>query len=679
MTGFPDGSLVRPDRRIAIAAGLVFLAVSLLFFVVGRGERSAYVLTFVSFPASFGLFGYNYGLGDQPMMAENTFYFDQTLLFSGAGSRLTLYFTSIRPLYAFIASLFAPIVGVVGSLALVNYLSWVLAALVTWRFTLRMFADELAAFIAVVLVSFGLGFAIHIHDYSPHIFPFALYYLGMLIVFESGVWRERQPWRTHLFIGTYFAVASLGYSTGIILAGAYVLVALPWNRWAHVAGALAIALSAQYAWAGALNLMNALTSGQWAWINVQQVEQDYMARSLAVWAANLSSPAGFAYRVWDGVLQFSNFECPLLVVAGLACWFTQVKSRSQRWFDVVFAGLPIAVGLVYLNYTTTRGYLIYGMSLLLYSTLAGSFATWLRAQGRMRLLGAAAVVLLVAAQVSWSTAYLWGYVVPAKMFFGFGYREWIPQYLGQWQLPLATSLTGSEPTPVMFGGGATLKDAGLFIVDHVQTPKFSLRFGLFCRALLVIYLAALAAAGLGVARRRFVAVAAVALWLLPVLVVQAWPIQPAAIFSTFDSEHLPAAQTWRYSVALGESFLSAVRQHQPEAASVEFMVAALQPPFGTRISNGEGVVLADAVDGRMVLRSGMDVGTVVQTLERSRRIEVELSAGEAGTKLFGWQRTGLPGRALSNAATAAPVDESALPAFEMRMMDGRGRPILIGY
>ena len=81
------------------------------------------------------------------------------------------------------------VVGVVAASSFLNYVAWALAAVVAWRYTLAVCADERAAFLAVVFVSFGLGFAIHINDLSPHLFPFSLYYLGMLIVFvdSSGV------------------------------------------------------------------------------------------------------------------------------------------------------------------------------------------------------------------------------------------------------------------------------------------------------------------------------------------------------------------------------------------------------------------------------------------------------------------------------------------------------------
>jgi hypothetical protein len=484
------------------ATAALFLAASALFWWMGIGERSAYALTSAGMPDG-GLFGYNFTLSGRPLMAENSYYFDQTLMFSGAGSRFTMYFTSIRPLYAFLASTVAVGIGVLPALQLINYLSWMLAAAVTWRFAMIRFRDATAASIATAMVAFGLGFVIHIHDYSPHILPFALSYLGILIVYESRVWEERRTWSTHLLIGLFFAAVSLAYSAGLILAVAYVLVALRRNQWWHVLGAAAVALSSQYVWALALNAINASLMGRWEWINVQAIEQQYLALSLQKWLALAAHPLQLAQQIAGGLLQFASFECPLLVAVGLWCWLRQSATGAQRWFDVAFGALPIAVGLLYLNTTTTRGYLVYGMSLLLYATLAGSMAAWVRGPVRWRSAGVVACVAVIATQIAWSSAHLWGQHLPAKMFFGFGYLSWIPGALTQGTAPVAMSLTGGEPAPVMFGGAASLSEAGAYILQSVPAPKYSLSFALVCRVVLIGYLGALALVAFG--PRRIVA------------------------------------------------------------------------------------------------------------------------------------------------------------------------------
>lgn len=674
------GLCVPVKNLLKYAAALAFLLVSGTFFVLGQGERSAYVLTTSGMPGQ-SLFGYTFGLGDRPLMAENTYYFDQTLMFDGAGGRFTMWFYSIRPIYAFAASVVAPLTGVLGALQLVNYLAWVLAAVVAWRFTMARYRDEWAASLAVVLVAFGLRFAIHIHDYSPHMLPFAVYYLGILILYESRVWAEARPWLTHLRIGLFLALASLTYSTGIILTLSYMLLAARRNRWLHVVAAGAIGMGAQYAWTISLNAANVWMTGRWAWINVQGIEQVQLMHSLGEWMMLLPSPTAFARRLAGGVVEFSAFECPLLIAAALLCWLVQRRTKAERWFDVVVVVPAFAAGFVYLNHLGTRGYLVYGTTLVFYATLAGSLALWLRESRVWRWVGVSSVVTLLAVQIVWSTAYLWGYLLPMKLFFGFGYLDWIPRAITSASFPPALSLTGAEATPVMFGGHATLKDAGLFILSSVSVPKYSLPFGLFIRAPLVACLCLLAVAS-GFPRRLQTLFATGALvWLGPVLIAQAAPVEPEPIFSTFDAIDVAPGQTLRYSVDLGDAFVTAFDRQAPTAQAVRFMVWGLQPPFETRVLDGEGGLIALGTDGSMFVASDSKPHELSSILSRSRRLTVEIAVAPEGhtTTVLGWQRAGLPGRTAVTLPNGAAWHRPVLPAVEVWLFDGRHRPLLVGF
>lgn len=673
--------LVVPLRRVlsfrplAVIAGAIFFVVSAALFMASPNERSPYILTFVSYPFGYGLFGYTFIAGSQPMMAENSFYIDQTLMFLGAGSRLSMYFTSIRPLYAFMASLLAPATDILSALALINYLAWALAAYVSWRYTSKVFNDEWAAAIAVVLTAFGLGFVIHVNDYSPHILPFAMYYLGTLVIYESGVWREARPWSTHLAIGAYLAVCSLGYSTGLMLAAAYALVAVKRNRWHHVLGALMLGVSSQYVWTIALNVVNGLASHQWQWINVPYYEQWQMRESLGIWASTLSSPSVAVRTFVDSLLQFGGVECPLLTALAAISWLLQPRSRAQRWFDFALAATPIAVALVYVQITATRGYLVFGISLWIYSTIAGTLATALRAPST-RKIAAVAVVLVFSLQASWSTAYLQGYLIPIKMFYGFTSLTWIRPYVDQWRRTPALSLTDLEPAPVLFGGTATLRAAGAVIAPDPPIPSFTWRFGLVARSTIVAYLALVASVWLGRSRLLMIALGSALIWIVPVGAAQIWPRQPTPVYSTLDSERIRAGDRWRYVVDVGPGFLRAAGDVMARATAVEFMVAPVQAPFAVRITAG-GQELAVATAGQHVLRSALTARDVVGLLNASGRIEVELTA-DHDTRVFGWQRPDLPGRSVRAAqADLSPI--TALPAFELRLLDARGAAQLVGF
>ena len=667
---------------------MFFFAVSLPVLVLGGGDRSAYVRTFATYPAGqdhFGLFGYSYTRGPHAMMAENIHYIDQTLTQNGAGQRLSLYFTSVRPLYAFAASMVAPIVGVIGALGLVNYLSWVAMVVAAWRFTMLRTASPPAAMLAGMMAAAGLGAMVHIHDYSPHLFPFALYFSGVALIYASRVWSEPRPFQAHLRIGVFLALASLAYSTGLVMTAAYALVSLRRNRWSHVAVASVLGISSQYIWTVWLNVVHALVTRAWTWTNVQGVEQTYMRISLEAWRALAATPAAFLARLWDGILQFASFEFAPLVVAAIVAWCVLPRRAEERWFDIAFVSLPVLVGLVYLNVSTTRGYLVYGVSIILYAVVAEGLAHGPRnARPALRSAATVTAALLVVGQVIWSMSYLWGYMVPAKMFFGFGFLEWIPKYLTQFQPPPAYSLTGAEPVPILFGGTATLPDAGLFVPSSAAPIHFSFRFALLYRAPLVLFLFAFALMIVPHARRRLMPIAAcaAALWIVPSVMARVWPISAPPVFPTFYALHVPAGASWRYTVDVGDAFVEQLN-HAAGVTAVQFMVPGLQPPFSTTIATASGQVLASDTNGKAVLEAIAPPGQIIDALTRSRRIEIEIAArpeGEtsaAGVPVFGWQRNGLPGRTLT--AGGIVLDTPTVPAFELRLLDAASRPILIGF
>ncbi|MGH9218300.1 MAG: hypothetical protein ACRD1W_03300, partial [Vicinamibacterales bacterium] len=617
------------------------------------------------------------------MMAENSYYIDQVLTQNGSSQRSTMYFTSVRPLYAFTASLAAPLVGVLPALGLLNYGAWAVMAAAAWRFTRIRTQDSRAAFFAVLMTAAGLGAAIHIHDYSPHLFPFAIYYIGVLMLYESRVWANQRPLSTHLRIGLLLALASLAYSIGLVMTAAYVLIALRHNRRVHVAAAAALGVSSQYVWTLWLNVVQSVAVGTWNWTNVQGVEQIYMRQSLADWLALTATPLAFLARIWEGVLQFSNFEFAPLVIAGVICWCVLRRNAVDRWFDVTVVSLPFLAGLVYLNRSTTRGYLVYGVSIILYAVLAEAFGRGLRS-GRpsLRIAAGTAASVLIAGQLIWSTGYLWGYIVPAKIFFGFGYRDWMAVFLTQFQPPPALSLTGAEPTPILFGGASSLRDAGLYVPPPATPLGFSPLFALVYRAPIALYLLAFTGLSTGtMTRLRALTMVAAATWIAPAVLPRVLAPDVPAVFSTFYALRLEPGQSWRYSIDVGDQFISRLNSVEG-ATQLQFMVPGLNPPFSATVTAGNGQLLASTTEGAATFMTNLPFDSAVDAIASSHRIDVTISArprgdGAFGVGVFGWQRAGLRGRSL--VAAAGERSAPTLPAFEVRLLDPVSRPLLIGF
>jgi hypothetical protein len=677
------------NRLYPILATVFFLTISLPLVYLSRGERSPYVQTFANFPAGqFGLFGGNYILDDGPFFSENELYISQILMFNGSADHVAMNAFGVRAMYSFVASLWAPLLGVIGSQQFVNFLGWALAAWVAWRFTLKLFEDQRAALIAVLLVGGGLGFVLHSNDYSPHLVPFAVYYLGILMVYETLVWRECRPLRIHLLLGLCLALACLTYTMEVALVIAYVAVAIRRNRWWHVTAAAVIALSSRFVYTIGLNADMFVITRKWQWLSPEGIESDYLHRSLAIWAALLPHPTEFIARVLNGLAQFSFFEFPLIIVLGLVSWLFLPRSWALWRFFVAFFILPIAAGMAYLNFSTTRGYLVYGISLLIYAPLAGLLARGLRSASRaMQFVAAAVAVVVVGMQWAWSTAFLWGYILPAKTFFGFGYLEWIPIYLRQFVPPPALSLTGAEPAPLMFGGHATLRDAGLLVATTHTPVHYSVLFALVARLVIVAYASLLV---LVIARsRRSLAAGLAAVFigigLVPVGLAQALPPQKPAELSTFYTTAIPPETRFRYTVTVSDQFIRELTRYEHSPVTVQFMTCGIHAPFEVRVTGGRDTVFAESQQGGMFQNAVVGLPEMLAALKNSPELNLYITTFDKvrgnpiGTTVFGWQRNGLPHRSIWNESTHAAWESTMLPALEFHVLDAAGRSVLIGF
>jgi hypothetical protein len=204
--------------------GAAFLLYALTISYLGQGEDSGFIkATQPTRPdlSVNSLLGYSVTIEGTPLFKENLPAFQDVLLYDGAQAGVTLY--TVRGLYPFIAALASPFASLFPIFALINLLCWLLGGYACWRFTGRIVPDPLARLLGLLFVAGGFGWHLHAGDYSAHDVSFVSYYLGVLLLYESGVWCERRPLRTHLIIGVLLGLANLAYSNGVMLLIGYVL------------------------------------------------------------------------------------------------------------------------------------------------------------------------------------------------------------------------------------------------------------------------------------------------------------------------------------------------------------------------------------------------------------------------------------------------------------------------
>jgi hypothetical protein len=660
--------------RWGLAACAVFVLISVPLALVGRADRSGWTLMTrgVNDHQGNSHLGYCCFRGSTPVMEENE-HSDRLIgYFSGVNGlegQLTCY--AYRGGYSFLGSLLAPALGVVGAMAVVNWLAWALAAWAAYRLTVRLHGDPLAGLLAVVFVAGGIGVLVHAGDYSAHLLAFAVFYAVIDLIHGSGVLTKARPLRTHLLLGAALAAAALVYTNGPILIAIYALSALRRNRWAFIAAAVLLAVSARPAWEQVL---------AWQGVDVPNDEGRLLGEGLSLWRHAFADPVVGLGEAGRHFLDFVSYECPLTSLFGVAAWLALGRRREDRYFGALVLLLPVLAVMPFAMVANARGYLVYGSSIWLFAWLSGLLAGWLRKPSRARPALACAAALVVLAHFGWSTAHLWGHLGPVKTYyegasFGWSYFRHLPSQ--------TLSLTGREGAPIVAGGTASLREAGAVIcpattpIDHVRVSAAA---AFSRRALFFVYLALLAgllAHRLGLSARGSAALAAAVLALAPIsAAASAATLRSLPAYYHFKHEgiRLPPGAALTYRVRLGAAVRDRLARAGDPADDFGFFLHHL----------GDLRVTVRAGDCPIPVRyapnscwAPVDAAAARAALLREGELTVEAANDSAEDVIVsGWQRPGLPDRELSFSGPAAVV--RGLPTLELRAYRADGTEVWAG-
>jgi hypothetical protein len=645
---------------------------------VGRNHNSGWILLTAPDAHSAqeinSLYGYSYLLGRAPFMKENVPSVWQVAFFSGAeNSEKVLDFYALRCGYTSFATALTPLVGTMNALALTNWLAGCLCVWSVWKLCGRLFKDRFASSFAAVTAALGMGLMVHIGDYSAHLSAFATYYLGVYLIYTSGVLYKRRPLRTHLILGAYCACACLVYKSGLMLFAVYLLASLRHNRWLHLAGAAVLALSALPVWSWSLKLLGA---------NFLDTEADYLYGSVQEWQR-------LVYGSWHqpilavllNISQFLLFDSPLIVALGLVSMFWLPHRRGLRWFGILVVGLPIASALVFAQTAMARGYLVYGISIWFYCWLARLVASLWRQDGRWRKGAAFAVMSLVlGSHAAWTTAHWWKQLGPIKTYFLGWDSAWFYFPHGPMRV---LSLTDGEPTPRLWGGEADCEEAGAACVPSSQ--PFPPSHGAFGRALArrlvgAIYLTSfllLLAASLR--RRIAVGLGAVAI-LLILSALSARTFRQIPTILDIDGQfvlHTKEKISWQ--TRLGPLFARALAKEVDDGELRLFMLDRGPAELKVHVYCDATPLSLTELAGHHHWQIGKDSALAALRTGSQLTIEVE-NRSDDPVFLGGWQRATLPGRRLirlpEHLGGQVPV---VLPAMELRLVRKDKTIALIGF
>lgn len=711
-------------RAWSLALVVIWIACAATAVWSNRAERDAYLLgtvpTLGYSDHTNSLIGYSTLLDGSPRHSENIQTWDHLAMFNGAFIAADMY--ANRPLFPFLVSCAAWLLGVSGASLAVNLAAWAVGVWAAVRVGAELAQRPAAGLVAGVLACLGPGWWFHLGDYSAHLLSFTMSALALLVLLRSRVWAARQPAEVHAAIGCTLVVAALAYNSGLFFLAAYVLLAIWRNRWWHVLLAAAAPIVAQRLWPPLLNFLGKGNFDYYA------VERGLLSNALAEWPEALRQGDGLetAWEVFiDGFVAYGPL-LPLVMLGALAPLLGGVV-RSSKLGPAAMSGgrsrpvsagavpdtgavvlmlmaiaMPIAAVVVYSPTATARGYLVFGGATAAWA-LMGLMVARLK-PGAWRGIGSGLLLLGMAAQLWFVTRHAGGDARTVKLF-TWGSIDWSWSALQAWRAAPVTEVLGltGEPRPALAGGSALLADCGAYTGgQQVQTLVGARNFiqaghTLVVRSFvllpLVLWIHLLIRAGLMHAPWRaatarppkLAGVIIVALLIGPPLGTWVRRGGPVHERTTIHDRSLPSSATTAVlEVEVDPAILLRLERAVIRAAeasdedSVDDLVAACMTGFGWSPVEGEGVQIEIEAGGTTVARFDttgvgrgprpIDLRALVAGLRREAVIRVIARRPDGIQTVASWQRGDRPGRTLTlDGVRIEPAESLPMPLFELRL------------
>jgi hypothetical protein len=606
--------------------------------------------------------GYSAVAGDLLVQKENVSPFGQALLFlEGKVGHIDFYYKrAVTPL---LYSIVAPFFGLLVGAALTNSVCFVVSVWSVYATLSHLRPHGSAKWLGAAFAATGLGWFVHLADFSAHPTAFASYFLGTALLVRYLRHPGVLQWRSHLAIGCLLALANLTYNSGLYLTAAYGLVSIMRReKLLWVGGAMVIALIPPLIWpwvlllpkwrsywrSGGTSITDFLAAN-----SLHNDEGRYLAGAISTWVLLFHTPGQLVRSVLRYFYEFLFLDSPVVVgvaaISGtLTLWRGWIERRVSLLLLLLIA-LPIVGGIVWAPSALARGYIAFGSAagIAIFAALGlGRFVDRLQGRGMVGL-GATVAAVIVCAHAAWNLLPFLGYSYVAESYF-------IAQSsLGNlMNRPLVLDMaTGQEGQSAVFAAAAALTDPAW------QPDTVGMRgLGVALAFRLLPFVLACGAIAWGAGRyRRPLLILALTVFLLPPAYA-ALRGKSAALPTTWLEGAVPLTGEATLTIdtvsalrdQLGRGADDKVEILIPRSENAVFVLTGEKSPCSQPSANctTDGAALAaylDAVGGRVTVR-------FVPTAANGR--------------LLGWQVASVVGR---NWAPSGGAAGAVLPAFEIRL------------
>lgn len=646
----------------------IFLSVPITLFSVKQPGWIKATIPYQSYMGMYSILGYSQIIDNHLVFYETVPSYQMVWNFNGANFPSSFY--HMRAIYPYIVSLISPFAGIDFSFLLVNYFAWAISAYLAWRFTLSIFKDALAGLIAVILTCGGMGWITVLGTFDSHLFSIFIFYLGVVIIFETKVWQETKPFRSHLILGLFLAIAALVYNTGLLLLAGYLILSWRKNNWIWLIMVILITLSSTIIWRLFLPPF-------------YDAERTALIQSLRMWENQFHKPIlELSEIILSRFFTFVSIDSPLVVSGGLLSiiWIIFTKKDLRRFF-LTFLILPLLLLMPYkfIHDVAINNYIVYGITIILFAALSGLLAFLIRQSKINKILSISITVIILIPHLIWSTSHFWGYLGPT---FAYYYSY---QHVGNLFRTIAQfeNLTSDGSIPYIVGGSSSLVASGLVHSNNPLTVNVSFIKSIEMHAIISTYILFLILSSVNKKRSIYVSGIFLSTIIAFVLVGSIIPQPQHTYWDNFFTGRVYPNRTIKYTINISKNITKQLILDSPKSNKklYLFLGATVDPPgkqdqlFIEMFAGNDKIVLhnesfiQDAPQGCSIWST--DLTNLVQAIEKSPTITVIMKS-TATIRLRGWQSAALPGRIINQ-------NLPFLPSFELRLIDQSGSLILLEY
>ena len=339
-------------------------------------------------------------------------------------------FREKRVFYAFLGNIFTLVLNSYYALRFLNLILYLLSAYLLYVFTFKLFCSQPKAILAAFLFILSIIGPTHLGDLSPHMLGISFYYLWSLLLLNLLSRDRAITWQENIGLSAILGIWSLCYTTFLLGLLFYAFLLIKQKKYTY----LVLPIMTFFL----PNLQLAIIASRAGSIPADFESQLAREGLLTFVNSALTHPVATIKSLVVAFIDFSFVDNPLnVLITIIGLLFLR---HRHKWLLASLFFLPIlaAAGL-WKSVASSRGYIIAGISIVLFAIVAHYLVSWMQALQRKtgRFIPALIIVVALGIQIFWANASLLGMMFPT-----YAYEFGPSNYIDTLNMPQFVRYTG---------------------------------------------------------------------------------------------------------------------------------------------------------------------------------------------------------------------------------------------